>query len=141
MNQPTMERYTRICHAFVRLSDKFQKLDVEYMTLKSKVVQVLRLLKEYKATIETLNQEKQELAASLESMTLRYEKLKDFECFFEPDFQAMLNEAEEQLELIDETLQEIEADPDPDLNHLDKALLSEYRSCPDSFGKPLAEVV
>lgn len=140
MNQSTIERYTKICHAFVKLSDRFQKLDVEHMTLKSKVVQVLRLVKEYKATIEKLNQENQELAISLQAMTLKYERLKGFECFFEADFQTLLHETESQLDLIDETFQEIEADPDPDLNHIDKALLSEYQNCPDSFENFLAEV-
>lgn len=138
MTQPTTDRYAQICRAFVKLADKFQKLDVEHMTLKSKVVPILRLLRKYKEATETLNQENQALEQALQAITLRYEALKLFDFFLEPEFQALLHEAEVQLELVDETLQEIEDDYAPDLDALDKALLIEYQNYPDNFEARLA---
>ena len=137
MTQLTTDRYVQVCRAFVKLADKFQKLDVEHMTLKTKVVQILRLLKSYKELAEKLSQEKQGLEQELQSITLKYEELKVFEVFLEPEFQALLNEAEEQLELVDETLKEIEDDRDPDLDDLDKELLAEYQTLPETFGELL----
>jgi chromosome segregation ATPase len=137
MTQLTADRSIQVCRAFVKLADRFQKLDVEHMTLKTKVVQILKLLKSYKELAEKLNQEKQELKQELASATLKYEELKVFEVFLEPEFQALLLEAEEQLELVDETLKEIEDDRDPDLDDLDKELLVEYQTAPESFGELL----
>ncbi len=137
MTQLTTDRYTQVCRAFVKLADKFQKLDVEHMTLKTKVVQILKLLKSYKELAEKLSQEKQGLEKELQSMMVKYEELKVFEVFLEPEFQALLSEAEEQLELVDETLKEIEDDRDPDLDDLDKELLVEYQISPESFGELL----
>lgn len=133
MTQLTTERYAQICRAFVKLADKFQKLDVDHMTLKSKVAQILKLLKNYQTVAEKLNQENQVLKQELQTVTAKYEALQLFEFFLEPEFQALLEEAEAQCELVDETLEEMEDDCDPDLDELDKRLLSEYQTRPDSF--------
>jgi chromosome segregation ATPase len=138
MTQLTADRYVEVCRAFVKLADKFQKLDVEHMTLKCKVVQILKLLKSYKELSEKLSQEKQELEQKLHTVTLKYEDLKVFEFLLEPEFQALFKEVEEQLELVDETLKEMEEDRDPDLDDLDKELLVEYQNQPDRFSELLA---
>lgn len=136
MTQLTTERYAQICRAFVKLADKFQKLDVDHMTLKSKVAQILKLLKNYQTVAEKLNQENQVLKQELQAITVKYEALQLFEFFLEPEFQALLEEAEAQCELVDATLEEIEDDCDPDLDELDKKLLSEYQIRPDRFETP-----
>lgn len=136
MTQLTTERYAQICRAFVKLADKFQKLDVDHMTLKSRVAQILKLLKNYQSVAEKLNQENQALKQELQAITVKYEALQLFEFFLEPEFQTLLEAAEAQCELIDETLEEMENDRDPDLDELDKKLLSEYQSHPDRFEIP-----
>ena len=138
MTQLTTERYAQICRAFVKLADKFQQLDVEHMTLKTKVVPILKLLKKYQEATESLGQEKQALEEALQASTLQYERLKRFEVFLEPEFQALLQDAEAQLTLVDETLEEMADDRDPDLDALDKALLSEYQNQPDLFADSTA---
>jgi predicted nucleic acid-binding Zn-ribbon protein len=125
---------TRLCHAYIKLSDKFQKLDVDYMTLRSKVVPLIKALKVYKQLVEQLSEERQLLKENLQEITQKYEELKPFEIFLEPEFQAILNEAEEQIDLVDTTLNEIESDRDPDLSDVEKALLLEYENDPDKFG-------
>lgn len=127
------DRYTRLCHAYIKLSDKFQKLDVDHMTLRSKIVPLIQALKTYKQLIEDLSQEKQTLEEKLDQMTLKYEELKPLEIFLQPDFQAALCEAEEQMDLIDVTLDEMDSDRDPDLSNLDKELLTEYQNDPEQF--------
>ncbi len=131
------DRYTRLCHSYIKLSDKFQKLDVDHMTLRSKVVPLIKLLQTYKQTIKQLTQDKEALASDLQSMTLKYEELKPLEAFLQPEAQAALAEAEEQLELVDITLQEMESDRDPDLSEIDKAILTEYQANPDLLDKPM----
>jgi predicted nucleic acid-binding Zn-ribbon protein len=145
MTQLTTDRYIQVCRAFVKLADKFQQLDVEHMTLKTKVVPILKLLKKYKETAEALSQKNEVLSQknealeqALQAITERYESLKLFEVFLEPDFQALLQDAEDQLALVDETLQEMETDRDPDLDDLDKTLLLEYQNQPETFEARLA---
>ncbi len=127
------ERITRLCHAYIKLSDKFQKLDIEYMTLRSKVVPLIKALKTYKQLLEQLNQEKQALEEKLQETTLKYEELKPLEIFLQLEFQAILTEAEEQVELVETTLYEMESDRDPDLSDIDKELLIQYQNDPEQF--------
>ena len=138
MTQITADRYVQVCRSFVKLADKFQRLDIEHMTLKSKVVQILKLLKSYKEAVDQLNQKNQALEQELQSLTAKYEDLKILECLLEPEFLTLLDEVEEQMELVDETLKEMEDDRDPDLDDLDKELLTEYQTTPENFGELLA---
>ncbi len=134
------ERYTRLCRAYVKLADKFQKLDVEHMTLRSKVVPLLKALKVQRQMVEQLQQEKTTLAAELQSTTSKYEALQHLEPLLQPDMQAALVEAEEQLALVDTTLVEMDCDRDPDLNDDDKQILNDYQQQPESFSLPTLPV-
>jgi predicted nucleic acid-binding Zn-ribbon protein len=127
------ERYNQLSHTYIKLADQFQKLDVDYMTLRSKVVPLLRALKSYKATVETLKQQNLDLEQELRTVTQKYEELKPFAAFLSPEFQQVLSEAEEQLALVDETLKEIDQDRDPGLSEADKSLLLEHQNDPSQF--------
>jgi predicted nuclease with TOPRIM domain len=122
------ERYIYLSHCYIELADKFQKLDVEHMTLKSKMVPVLKAMKTCKQTIEQLTQEKLELEQKLQAVTAQSEELKSFEVLLQPETQAVLAEAEEQMSLVQETLLEIDQDSDPGMSEADKLLLEEYYS-------------
>ncbi|MEB3213953.1 MAG: hypothetical protein VKL39_21575 [Leptolyngbyaceae bacterium] len=128
--------FAKLCRSYVRLADKFQQLDVDYMTLKSKIVPILKQLKAYQATIETLKQEKSELKAELDTVTAKYDELKVFEELLSPEMKALLDEATEQVDLVDETLEEMEQDDDPDLSDADKTILQAFRDNPDEFTLP-----
>jgi predicted nucleic acid-binding Zn-ribbon protein len=152
------ERYTSLCRAYVKLSDRFQQLDVEHMTLKSKVVPLLKSLKTHKAAVERLQQENGQLVQDLQALTVKYtdemsplqqenqalqqelqtvtakyEALQPFESLLQPDMQAALAEAEEQILLVDETIEEIDQNGDPDLSPSEQQLLAEYWVAPDMF--------
>jgi predicted nucleic acid-binding Zn-ribbon protein len=120
------ERYTRLCNAYIQLADQFQKLDVEHMTLRGKMVPFLKALKAYKKLVEELQHEKFQLEQQLQDITAKYENLRSLEVLLQPEHQAALAEAEEQIELVAETLQEMERDQDPDLSEAERTLLSEY---------------
>lgn len=135
------ERYNRLCYSYIQLSEKFQKLDVDHMTLKSKLVPILKALRTYRQAIEQLSQEKSVLEEKLQTLTSQYEALKPLEAFLQPEMQQILAEAEEQMNLVNTTLQEMETDTDPDLSDADKSLLSEYCSHPDEFNPVNGEVL
>jgi predicted nucleic acid-binding Zn-ribbon protein len=132
----TSDRYVRLCRAYVKLSDKFQKLDVEHMTLKSKVVPLLKALKAYKQLTQKLQQENHDLQTEISSLEKKYEALKALEALVTPEMEAELAEAEEQMEIVEETIQEMEADSSPDLTPEDKELLSQYECAPEEFTAP-----
>ncbi|MDX2215771.1 MAG: hypothetical protein SFY66_21085 [Oculatellaceae cyanobacterium bins.114] len=126
---PTVaDRYARLSRAYTQLSERFQKLDVEHMTLKSKLLPLLKTVKAWKQTIATLKQEKADLEAQLQLVSGKYEELRVFELLLEAAAQADLIEAEEQVKLVEQTIQEFEADAAPDLNDTEKQLLLEYET-------------
>ncbi|MEB3360363.1 MAG: hypothetical protein VKK04_26805 [Synechococcales bacterium] len=133
------DSFSRLCQSYVTLADRFQQLDVEHMTLKTKVIPLLKALKSYKRLIETLKQENQDLAAQLETMTAKYDALKPFEDLLGSDLQALLSEAEEQVELVEQTLSEMENNNDPDLTEEDKALLRVFYEHPQEFEMMVSE--
>ena len=51
MNQ-MVERYLRLCRAYVRLSEQFQTLDLEHMQLKEQMVSLIRSLKQQQQHID-----------------------------------------------------------------------------------------
>jgi predicted nuclease with TOPRIM domain len=122
------ERYARLCRGYVQLAEKFQKLDVEHMTLRSKVIPLLKSLKSHHSLVEQLKQEKESLEEQLQSTIQKYEELKALETFLQPEMQAALLEAEEQIALVETTVSEMDSDFDPDLSDDEKMLLHEYHS-------------
>ena len=147
MNQ-MVERYLRLCRAYVRLSEQFQTLDLEHMQLKEQMVSLIRSLKQQQQHIDTLRHDNQNLKAQLENQSLQHrmdaqaltnayeEKLNSLQeasgdlealkALLSSEAQDELAEAEHHMGLIDETLKEMEIDSAPDLSESDKALLKEY---------------
>ncbi|MEO0458813.1 MAG: hypothetical protein AAF152_19840 [Cyanobacteria bacterium P01_A01_bin.114] len=165
----TAERYRCLAEGYVNLSDKFHQLDVAHMTLKKKLVPVIKAIKDYQAltnqlkqdkaeleqtvqaltarqqrleeailiqkaneaelsaTVQTLTDEKATLQASLTAVQTQYDALADLEALLQGEPQAMLTEAEQQMELVEETLQEMTLDSDPDLSEADKLLINSYQ--------------
>jgi chromosome segregation ATPase len=158
MNQ-MVERYTRLCRAYVQLSERFNQLDVEHMTLKGQVVPLLKTLKAQQARLQEMQAEKetwqhaldrqlaqhrQELQTltrtyeeRLETLSHHVEELKPLEHLLSPAAYQDLAVAEQQMELVEVTLQEMDEDSSPDLTEEEKALLAAYRSDPEAFlGSP-----
>ncbi|HEY9621794.1 MAG TPA: hypothetical protein V6C78_15650 [Crinalium sp.] len=127
------ERYTRLCHAYIELAEKFQKLDVEHMTLRSKVIPLLKALKTSRADVSQLKLEKAALEEQLQTISVKYEQVKVLELLLQPEMLDALAEAEDQIALVNTTLTEMNSDFDPDLSEPDKMLLLEYQQNPDGF--------
>ncbi|WP_035991405.1 hypothetical protein [Leptolyngbya sp. KIOST-1] len=161
-----VERYTRLCRAYVSLSERFHQLDVDHMTLKGQVVPLLKALQEHQAKLKAVEAENFQLQSDrdqqearlqaaldqqeakhrqeLQQLTKTYEEqlqnlsshvaeLQPLEQLLSGDTHHELSIAEEQMELVETTLQEIEEDSSPDLSDEEKALLAAYRSDPAAF--------
>ncbi|MBD2257344.1 hypothetical protein [Pseudanabaena sp. FACHB-2040] len=154
MNQ-MVERYTRLCRAYVKLSEQFHQLDIEHMKLKGNMVPLLKAVKVYKNQNTQLEQQNQELQQTLvaadslhrsevqnlvatyeeqlQSLKNQIDELKALEWFTTEDAHRDLAEAEQQIALDEETFQEIAQDALPDLTEDEKALLVEYHANPANF--------
>jgi chromosome segregation ATPase len=88
---------------------------------------------ELEMTVLNLSADKSELAGKLTALESQWEPLKPLAALLEPESQAMLKEAEDQMALVAETLQEMATDSDPDLLESDKQLLAEYDAQPEKF--------
>jgi len=152
---PMVERYTRLCRAYVQLSERFHQLDVDHMTLKGQVVPLLKALKiqqdrlrqaqsEKVAMEQTLDQRivqhRQDMQAltrtyeeRLDSLSHHIEELRPLEQLLSSEVFHELAAAEAQMELVDTTFQEMSEDDDPDLTADEKALLAAYRANPEAF--------
>ncbi|MFM7447088.1 MAG: hypothetical protein ACKO24_00640 [Leptolyngbyaceae cyanobacterium] len=147
------ERYVRLSRAYIKLADKFHKLDVEHMALRGKVVPLLRAVKAHRVTIDQLSEENlalkaqltelagthqriQILEAQLQSLTAQYHTLQPLEALLQSEVQETLTEAEQQIELVEATVDEMDNDRDPDLSEADKQLLQEYENDPSRFTLP-----
>lgn len=139
----TARRYLRLCQAYVQLADKFTQLDVEQMTLREKLIPFLLAFKHYKELSEQLATENTSLQAELDDLRQRYAQLNATDAQFAPELtselEAALLEAEEQMALVEETIQEQNVDPDPDLLPVEKLLLDEYVAGTGEFAGMLAE--
>lgn len=154
MNQ-MVERYTRLCRAYVQLSERFHQLDVEHMTLKGQVVPLLKALKMQQDRLRQIQTEKETLQRDLDQQTAQHrqevqaitqtyeeridrltrhmEELRSLDGLLSPEASQELAEAESQMELVEATMQEMSEDDDPDLTADEKALLAAYRANPDAF--------
>jgi chromosome segregation ATPase len=154
MNQ-MVERYTRLCRAYVQLSERFHQLDVEHMKLKGHMVPLIKVAQDYKTRLQTVEAEKSSLQSALQQQTEQYqqelqnltktyeeklqsltqdvEELKPLETLLSPEAYQHLSEAEEQIELDEATFQEMDEDLSPDLSPEEKALLAAYQENPQEF--------
>ena len=135
-----VDSFANLCDSYITLADRFQRLDVEHMTLKGKVVPVLKALKTYQQAIATLQAEKeslqQELATTQEeckTLVAKNDALKALEPLLSDEMAALLNSAEEQAALVNETMAEIDANNDPDLSEEEKSLLTVFYNDPERF--------
>ena len=141
--------FTTLCESYINLADRFQQLDVDHMTLKSKIIPLLKTLKDYKQAIATLQQENQtlqqekqalqeDLAATQETckiLTTQNEALKVLEPLLTAEMTNLLTEATEQAALVNETIAEIDSNGDPDLSAEEKELLSMFYADPAGFAE------
>jgi chromosome segregation ATPase len=170
-----VERYTRLCRAYVTLAERFHQLDVDHMTLKGQVVPLLMALKAHQAKLQAVEAENVTLKTALETalaqqahhqaaldqqeaqhrqdlqqLTKAYEEklqalsshvaeLQPLEQLLSAETHQELSAAEEQMDLVETTLQEIEQDSSPDLSDEEKALLAAYQADPGSFLVAAAE--
>ncbi|MBE9108737.1 hypothetical protein IQ273_04815 [Nodosilinea sp. LEGE 07298] len=150
-----VERYTRLCRAYVSLSERFHQLDVDHMTLKGQVVPLLKALKDHQAKLKAIETEKAEIQARLDQQTAQHrQELQQLTKTYEERLQTLSNHidelqpleqllngetnhelsiAEEQMELVETTFLEIEQDSSPDLSIEEKALLAAYQADPNAF--------
>ena len=150
-----VERYTRLCRAYVTLSERFHQLDVDHMTLKGQVIPLLKALKAHQAKLKAVEAEKAELHLALDRQAEQHrQELQQLTQTYEDQLQALASRAaelqsleqllngevhhelavaEEQMDLVETTFQEIEEDSSPDLSSEEQALLAAYRADPEAF--------
>lgn len=150
-----VERYTRLCRAYVELSERFHQLDVDHMTLKGQVVPLLKALKAHQVKLKAAEAEKAQIQARLDQQAAQHlQELQQLTKTYEDQLQALssqvaelkpleqllsgethheLGVAEEQMELVEATFLEIEQDSSPDLSSEEKSLLAAYRADPNGF--------
>ncbi len=127
------ESFSRLCHSYLNLADRFQQLDVEHMALKKRLVPLLHNFKGQQEEIDGLMAQNQALSQQLEAMTVKYEAVKSLESVIGPELQSLLKEAEAQADLVDETILEMDSDSMPGLTPYDKQILDQFFSHPEQF--------
>ncbi len=129
------QRYLRLCQAYSQLAERYTKLDIDHMTLRERLVPFLMAFKYYKQLAEQLSAEKLAMQQELNDLRDRYQLLasQNNGVPANDELLAALSEAEEQMSLIEETLQEQEADLDPNLLPIEKQLLEEYTAGAGDF--------
>lgn len=122
------QRYLRLCKAYSQLAERYTKLDIDYMTLRERLVPFLMAFKYYKQMAEELSAEKLALQQEINELRDRYQVLASQSngAPVNDELLAALAEAEGQMALIEETLEEQDADLDPNLLPTEKQLLEEY---------------
>lgn len=96
-----VERYTRLCRAYITLSERFNQLDVDHMTLKGQIVPLLKALKEHQAKLRTAEFERAELQVALERQEARLqETLDDQETQHQQELQQLTKTYEEKLQAL-----------------------------------------
>lgn len=108
------------------LAERQQYLENNQLTLQAKEV-------ELSMTVNTLTKENTDLQAALQDFQAKYEVVADFESLLESEPQAILVEAEQQMELVEETLQEIALNSDPDLSQDEQQLIETYQKESESL--------
>ncbi|ABW33315.1 hypothetical protein [Acaryochloris marina] len=117
---------TKLEQTIQTLTDQQQRLEEDQRTLKAKEV-------EQSIIINALTDEKTNLQAALEEFQAKYDALADFESLLQSGPQAVLAEAEQQMLLVEETLQEIALNSDPDLSENEQQLIEAYQDEDESL--------
>ncbi len=118
-----------------RLKQQKREMEQELAALTKSQVEMMAMVAEQQeqgaqlsATIQTLSEEKVSLEAELLAVQAKYDAVAEFEVLIQPDPEAILATAEQQMELVEETLNEMIANSDPDLSEVDKQLIEIYQS-------------
>lgn len=127
------ESFSRLCRSYIDLADRFQQLDVECMGLKKRLVSLLRSIKAKDEKIDALAAENRRLTEALEATTAKYDALKSWEAVMGDNLKALMAQAEEQADLVDETLQEMDSDGVPGLSAEDRQILEQFYADPQQF--------
>ncbi|ABW30602.1 hypothetical protein [Acaryochloris marina] len=108
------------------LTERQKYLEDNQLTLQAKEV-------ELSMAVNTLTKENTDLQVALQDFQAKYEVVSGFESLLASEPQAMLTEAEQQMELVEETLQEIALNSDPDLSQEEKELIEAYQKETESL--------
>lgn len=108
------------------LTERQKHLEDNQLTLQAKEI-------ELSMAVNTLTKENTDLQTALQGFQTKYEVVAGFESLLESEPQAMLVEAEQQMELVEETLQEIALNSDPDLSQEEKELIEAYQKETESL--------
>lgn len=111
-----------------QLTERLQGQSAETATLQSTLNALQKAKTALEATVESLSEEKATLQTEVGELASRCETLSPFAGLLDTDSVAALADAETQLELVEETLAEMSANPTPDLSPIDQALLSEFEA-------------
>lgn len=96
-----VERYTRLCRAYITLSERFNQLDVEHMTLKGQMVPLLKALKTHQAKLRTAEFEKAAMQTTLEQQEARLQAALDQqEAQHRQELQQLTSAYEERLQAL-----------------------------------------
>lgn len=108
------------------LTERQKHLEENQLTLQAKEI-------ELSMAVNTLTKENTDLQTALQDFQTKYEVVAGFESLLGSEPQAMLVEAEQQMELVEETLQEIALNSDPDLSQEEKELIEAYQKESESL--------
>jgi len=143
-----VQRYIALSRAYVKLAERFHQLDVEHMALKQQMVPLLKTTQAQQRDIAALHaahqqvqqQQRQDLQQvtsvyeeRLQTLTQRLAELEPLSGLLQEEAYHSLEEAEEQMALVEATLQEMDDDCSPDLSADEKALLADYQRNPEPF--------
>ncbi|MEO0409086.1 MAG: hypothetical protein AAF289_17220 [Cyanobacteria bacterium P01_A01_bin.135] len=127
------ESFSRLCHSYLGLADRFQQLDVECMELKTRLVPLLHSIQAKDEQIRALSDENHRLKEEIEAVTAKYSALKALEGMMSPELNDLLQQAEAQADLVDETLQEMDHDGMPGMSAEDRQILQQFTANPVQF--------
>ena len=108
------------------LTERQKHLEDNQLILQAKEI-------ELSMAVNTLTKENTDLQTALQDFQTKYEVVAGFESLLESEPQTMLVEAEQQMELVEETLQEIALNSDPDLSQEEKELIEAYQKESESL--------
>ena len=116
-----VERYTRLCRAYVSLSERFNQLDVDHMTLKGQMVPLLKALKAQQAKLRVVEVEKTKWLHTMSQQEGRLQAaLDDQETHHQQELQQLTKTYEEKLQVLSNhvaELQPLEQLLSPDTHH------------------------
>ncbi|MGB3135180.1 MAG: hypothetical protein WBG38_00965 [Nodosilinea sp.] len=103
-----VERYTRLCRAYVSLAERFNQLDVDHMTLKGQVVSLLKTLKTRQAQLNDVESEKAQLAADLKQSHVQLQAAVEQQGAHQQELQQLTQVYEDRLQTLSSRVAELQ---------------------------------